>query len=76
MSHDPVPVSEPGRRTDASPWNWLLLVAVVIPLLTSLYNRKTPSLLGFPAFYWIQLAFVLLGVACTTVVHQMTKRKG
>lgn len=62
------------RGADASPWNWLLLVPIVIPLLTPLFNRETPKFLGFPAFYWMQLAFVLLGVVSTTIVYRMTKR--
>jgi hypothetical protein len=53
----------------------LLALPIVIPLLTPLYNRKTPTFLGFPAFYWMQLSFVLIGVAATTIVYQMTKRR-
>ena len=64
-----------ARAADASAWNWLLLVPIVIPLLTLLYNRKNPYFLGFPAFYWLQLCFVLVGVATTTLVYQMTKRR-
>lgn len=54
-------------------WQWLLIVPVVVPLLTVLYNGKDPRLLGFPRFYWLQLAFILLGVATTAFVYQMTK---
>jgi Protein of unknown function (DUF3311) len=85
LSNQPEPADEPGRAgrpapgrrnraADASGWNWLLLVPIVIPLLTPLYNRETPSFLGFPAFYWLQLLFVLLGVGTTTIVYRMTKR--
>jgi Protein of unknown function (DUF3311) len=63
------------RAADHSPWNWLLLVPIVVPLLTFLYNAAPPRLFGFPRFYWLQLAFILLGVATTTVVYQMTKRR-
>lgn len=62
-------------RSDASPWNWLLLVPIVIPLLTFLYNAEDPKLLGFPLFYWLQLAFVLMSIAITAVVYQATKRR-
>ena len=65
-----------ARAADASGWNWLLVVPVVVPLLTVLYNRETPRLFGFPAFYWLQLAWVLVGVASTTIVYQVTKRRG
>ncbi|GAB1645823.1 DUF3311 domain-containing protein [Krasilnikovia sp. MM14-A1259] len=74
---EPAPATEagPARRTDHSPWNWLLLIPIVLPLLTPLYNRDAPRLWGFPAFYWIQLAFIFVGVATTTVVYRMTKRR-
>jgi len=68
---------EPGvQRSDGNRWNWLLVIPVVVPLLTLFYNRETPHFLGFPAFYWLQLAFVLLGVAGTAIVYQKTKRRG
>jgi hypothetical protein len=47
----------------------------VVPLLVPLYNANDPRLFGFPRFYWLQLAFIALGVATTTVVYQMTKRR-
>lgn len=61
-------------RSDASPWNWLLVVPIVVPLLTFLYNSDEPRIGGFPLFYWLQFAFILLGVTTTTIVYQMTKR--
>jgi hypothetical protein len=67
--------TEPGpRRSDRSPWNWLLILPVVVPLLTFVFNRDKPRLGGFPFFYWVQFAFVLLGVGCTTIVYLMTRR--
>jgi hypothetical protein len=61
------------RRSDRSPWNWLLVLPVVVPLSTFLFNRNTPRLAGFPFFYWVQFAFVALGVGCTTVVYLATR---
>jgi hypothetical protein len=71
------PSTEPAPRRDPerSPWNWLLLVPIVVPLLVPLYNAADPKLFGFPRFYWLQLAFILLGVGTTTLVYQMTKRR-
>ncbi|MFB9835634.1 DUF3311 domain-containing protein [Actinoallomurus acaciae] len=67
--------TEPGpRRSDRSPWNWLLILPVVVPLLTFLFNRDEPRLAGFPFFYWVQFAFIVLGVGCTTIVYLMTRR--
>ena len=62
------------RRSDRSPWNWLLLVPIVVPLLVPLYNATDPTFLGWPRFYWLQLAFVVLGVATTALVYRMTRR--
>lgn len=60
-------------RTDRSPWNWLLFVPIVVPLLTFLFNSDEPRLFGFPLFYWLQLAFIIVGVVSTTIVYRMTK---
>jgi hypothetical protein len=64
-----------AKRSDHSPWNWLLLVPIVLPLVTSIYNRESPELWGFPAFYWLQLLFILVGVVTTTFVYQMTRKR-
>ena len=71
------PTSPPGatpRRSDRSPWNWLLLVPIVVPLIVPLYNHVEPRLFGWPLFYWLQLAFVGLGVLTTVVVYRATRR--
>lgn len=62
------------RRSDRSPWNWLLLVPIVVPLLVPLYNSVSPTIGGWPRFYWLQLLFVVLGVATTSLVYLMTRR--
>ena len=72
---EPETATESGPRNDRSPWNWLLLIPIVVPLLTPIYNRDEPRLFGFPAFYWIQLLFILVGVVATSVVYRMTKRR-
>jgi hypothetical protein len=69
------PRNEPAapRERDRRPLYWLLLVPIVVPLLVPLYNAHDPTLFGFPRFYWLQLAFILIGVGTTTLVYQMTK---
>jgi hypothetical protein len=64
-----------ARARDKSPWNWLLFLPIVIPLITPLFNHDSPRLFGFPTFYWLQLLFIVLGVSTTTVVYQMTKKR-
>ena len=80
MATTSTPPSTPGaqdvapRRSDRSPWNWLLLVPIVVPLIVPLYNSVAPKLGSWPLFYWLQLAFVVLGVATTALVYRMTRR--
>ena len=68
------PTGVAPQRSDRSPWNWLLLVPIVVPLLVPLYNAIDPTFMGWPRFYWLQLAFVVLGVATTALVYRMTRR--
>jgi len=75
----PLPAESQRRRPRAgvrSRWQWLLAVAVVIPLLTPLYNRASPRLFGLPFFYWSQMAFIGLAACVTGAVYQVTKRRG
>ena len=62
------------HRSDRSPWNWLLLVPIVVPLIVPLYNATDPTIFGWPRFYWLQLVFVGLGVVTTMLVYRMTRR--
>ena len=41
----------PPRRSDKSPWNWLLFLPLLVTLYPPLYNRATPELAGIPFFY-------------------------
>lgn len=70
--------SRPGERVenpDRSPWVLLLIVPVVIPLVTGIYNTVQPELFGMPAFYWMQLAFVPLSALCTAIVYLKTRKR-
>src|SRR4051812_37673964 len=72
--NDGPPDAVAPQRSDRSPWNWLLLVPIVVPLLVPLYNATDPTIFGWPRFYWLQLVFVALGVATTALVYRMTRR--
>jgi hypothetical protein len=62
------------RRSRA--WYWLLVVPLVGTLIPSIYNRSEPELAGIPFFYWYQMAWIPLGVACTLIVYLKTRRSG
>ncbi|KAB8181776.1 DUF3311 domain-containing protein [Microbispora catharanthi] len=68
------PRADRGRNPDRSPLNWLLLLPIVIPLIPPLFNADEPRLFGIPMFYWLQLAFIILGVTSTTLVYRATRR--
>ena len=77
---DPQRRSEPQPRVrtrlaDARAWHWLLLIPVVLPLLTPLYNRTDPAVLGFPFFYWFQLALAGLSSLVIAVVYIATRKR-
>ena len=60
----------PKRRS-----KWLLLL--VLPYLgmcfPQLYARATPTLWGFPFFYWYQFAWVILASALLGIVYLKLK---
>jgi hypothetical protein len=58
-----------------SPWNLLLLVPFLM-LWTPWINHDAPRLFGMPFFYWIQFAFVPLGVVAVAVVYVKTRDDG
>ena len=68
--------SADGRRSASglrrSPWNLLLLVPLLM-LVTPWINSDAPRLFGMPFFYWIQFAFVPVGVACVAAVYLRTR---
>jgi uncharacterized protein DUF3311 len=67
--------TSPAPRSDRSPWNWLLIVPIVVPVVIPIFNSESPRLGGFPFFYWMQVVFIILGVTTTTVVYRMTTKR-
>ena len=67
------PKSGDGLRF--SPWNLLLLVPFLM-LITPWWNHAEPRLFGMPFFYWIQFAFVPVGVVAVAVVYVKTRDIG
>ncbi|MGH3252182.1 MAG: DUF3311 domain-containing protein [Trebonia sp.] len=64
----------PSRRSDYSPWNYLLLAPIVLPLLTFLYNHETPRLFGIPFFYWFQMLLAPLAVLASVSAFYLARR--
>ena len=58
----------------------LLAIPVVVLLIVPLYAREKPELLGFPFFYWFQLAAVIgasvLTFAAYVVVQSARRGRG
>jgi hypothetical protein len=54
---------------DASRWHWWLLLPVLAPLATPLYNRLDPRMFGVPFFYWFQLGLAAVSTIVITAVH-------
>jgi hypothetical protein len=71
----PPPPEPADDRPYHSAWQWLLLIPIVLPLLTPLYNRLDPRLFGVPFFYWCQLSFVVIDIVVIAVVYKLTKRR-
>jgi hypothetical protein len=64
-----------GRGPNALIWRWwnLLLLLPLLMLITPWFNKDKPRLLGMPFFYWYQMAFVFVGVACVSIVYAATR---
>ena len=67
-------------RDDEPRTSKVCLLLLILPVLAlafpGLYNRDTPGLLGFPFFYWYQLAWVVLTTAILGAVYKLQKRAG
>jgi hypothetical protein len=55
LETNPQPAKSKGRG-----YRWLLVLPYLGLCFPALYARATPTLFGFPFFYWYQFAWVLL----------------
>jgi hypothetical protein len=62
-----------AERHDRSPWNWLLLLPLVVTLFPPIYNSIDPRLFNVPFFYWYQMAAIVLSVVVTLAVYQKSR---
>jgi hypothetical protein len=49
---------------------WLLIFPYVALCFPALYARATPTLLGFPFFYWYQFAWVLIASTLIFIAYR------
>ncbi|QWZ08910.1 DUF3311 domain-containing protein [Nocardioides panacis] len=65
----------PPRRRATGTWAVvavLLGIGIVVPLLVGLYDRETPTLWGFPFFYWFQFAMIPVVSVLTFVAFRLS----
>ncbi|RLQ94285.1 DUF3311 domain-containing protein [Falsibacillus albus] len=67
--------TEKSRKSKFSFWYVLLLVPFITTLFPGMYAFDEPRLMGFPFFYWYQLAMILLSGVLTIIVYVKTKEK-
>jgi hypothetical protein len=75
MSVPSTPTERPphGRATGA----WvvvavLLGIGIVVPLLVPLYDSETPTLWGFPFYYWFQFALIPVVSVLTYIAFRIS----
>jgi len=67
-------IMEEARKSRRSKlWYILLIVPFIGTMFPSLYASATPTLWGFPYFYWYQMAWVIISAIITYVVYRVTK---
>jgi hypothetical protein len=66
-------MSASRTRRRLSAWNWLLVLPVLGLAFPALYARATPTLFGFPFFYWYQFAWIIVTGLITAIVYFATR---
>jgi peptidoglycan/LPS O-acetylase OafA/YrhL len=69
----PEPKGTAKSRPRRSRWVLLLLLPYLGLCFPIVYARSTPSLWGFPFFYWYQFAWVILASALLAIVYRKLK---
>jgi hypothetical protein len=54
-------------------WYWLLALPLLGTLIPPIYNSEDPRVIGIPFFYWYQMLWILISVACTIAVYRNTR---
>jgi hypothetical protein len=63
----------PVNRAPRSGWRHVVLLLLVVPFIGTLwvssYAKTSPTLLGFPFFYWYQFLWIAISAVITLVVY-------
>jgi hypothetical protein len=62
----PLPSSSASRTR----WKLVLILPYLFLCFPQLYARTTPTLFGFPFFYWYQFAWVILASLLMALVYR------
>jgi membrane protein implicated in regulation of membrane protease activity len=73
-SDQPPPDKRPLPVGPAVAAGILLLIPVVVLLIVPLYAKESPTLLGFPFFYWFQLLMVIVASVLTYAAYTIVQR--
>ena len=63
----------PPARDRKLGWKLLLLIPYIALCFPALYSRSTPTLFGFPFFYWYQFLWVVLTSALLGLLYLKLK---
>ena len=68
----------PATRNSRPSGLWVVIVLilvppVVLPLWVPLYDKATPTLWGFPFFYWFQFLLILCSAVLTILAYLLSR---
>ncbi len=76
MKTDVPPPLPSASSSNASPLRMLFLVIFVATLTVPFFNRATPTLFGFPFFYWYQIICVPIASILIFIVFRAEDKGG
>jgi bacteriorhodopsin len=71
---DTVSETDSGTRPIWAVVSVLLAIGIVLPLLVMTYDSQTPTLWGFPFFYWYQFLLIPVVSALTYLAFRLSLR--
>jgi Protein of unknown function (DUF3311) len=68
-------MADQSSKRRFNPWLFLLVLPYAGLCFPGIYARATPTLFGFPFFYWYQFAWVLLTSALLGIVYRTLRNR-